>query len=139
MKRLFSKEYIIKLEETNLDFEYLEIENIEEIYDLEMEAFSISSLGYFNQVIAKFEKTDSNHKVLLKLELPKRSLYLQIIPICFFLLLGVFIIISGEYKEKKSSEYFTYSIPLIIIFMGYTYQKDFLKESEIFLKDIMDN
>lgn len=134
--RLFRNIYIIDLRETNLILENLDVNSLEQVYNLEIEAFQLSSLGFFNEVVAKFEKPDTQKHLLLKIELPKKSYYLQLIPIAFFLVIGLAIMLYGEYKSSQVSAYIVYIIPIIIVIMGFIYQQEFLKKSKNYLNEI---
>lgn len=134
--RLFSKTYIINLEENNLDLESLNIDSLEQVNNLKTFPFVITSLGFFNQVVAKFEKHDSN-KIALKIELPKSKYYLQLVAVAFLPIIGIALFFSEEYNTSPFlKNIIICSIPICITIMGYSYQKEFLKESEDYFNEV---
>lgn len=134
--KLFRKEYIINFHATKLDFEKLDFDTIEELYDEEFDAFKIDSLVYFNTVFAKFKKTPLEDSLLLKFELPKRSRNLLGISVVLLFSMVISFTFIDDYESNIAFRYLVYLFPIFIIVGVAIYHFEFLKGAKNFIKEI---
>jgi len=135
--RLFYSQQKIILENKHLNLDLLNVSHKEELFREHKDIFQIKSLVLFNDVSAIIKKGKTENEMILTIELPRRSYYLQFLPFIFLLMLLLFIYINDETERNPNSIYIIAMTPILIFVMFFSYQREFNRKRHQFIADII--